>query len=59
MNGNVVFAGPADRLQQIDVDTALVKKGDNIVRFEALEDSFYSGQGVVTVGYTQLTEIDE
>lgn len=58
VNGNVVFAGPADKLQQIDVDTALVNKGTNTVRFEALEDSFYSGQGVVTIGYTELIEIE-
>lgn len=58
VNGNVVFAGPADKLQQIDVDTTLVNKGANTVRFEALEDSFYSGQGVVNIGYTQLMQIE-
>ena len=57
MNGNRVFSGPADKFEEINVDASLVNKGLNVITFSAEEDSFYSGRGVVAVGYMQLVEV--
>ncbi len=58
MNGNRIFSGPADKLEEINVDIELVKKGLNVITFSAEEDSVYSGRGVVVVGYMQLIQIE-